>query len=85
MKKTAMYKRYGDKRPIGTIALCGTFGAQFYKPDEHDKYDCDYIVCWHNGDYGYGYHKHMIHYTTSGRAYIRKGSLRIYLDTVMRV
>lgn len=31
------------------------------------------------------FHKHMVHYSNSGRAFIRKGSLRIYLDEVMKV
>lgn len=33
----------------------------------------------------WGFHKHMVHYSTAGRAFIRKGSLRIYLDEVMRI
>lgn len=83
--KEAMYKRYINKKPIGIIALCNTFGVQVYEPDEYDKYDCELVASWHNGEYEWGFHKHMIHYSTAGRAFIRKGSLRIYLDEVIRI
>lgn len=82
-----MYKRYADKKPMGAIALCSTFGVQVYEPDEVDKYKegCELVASWHNGEHEWGFHKHQIHYSTAGRAFIRKGSLRIYLDEVMRV
>lgn len=80
-----MYKRYADTKPVGAAYIGGTFGLHVYEPDETDKYDCDYICSWHNGENEYGYHKHTVHYTTAGRAYIRKGNMRIYLDEVMRV
>ena len=41
-----------------------------------DNYDL--IAAWSNGEGYTNYHKHKIHYTESGRGYIRKGSLRIY-------
>lgn len=84
----AMYQRYADVSPIGTIALCGSssFGIMVFEPDEVDKYkeDCDLICAWNHNGNEWGYHKHKIHHTSSGRAYIRKGSLRIYLDEIMR-
>lgn len=83
MKIEAMYKRYGNKKPIATMAFCNTFGVQFYEPDENDS-DSDLICCWYNGEYGYGYHKHLIHYTATGRAFIKKGGIRIYLDETMK-
>lgn len=83
--KEAMYKRYANQKPVGAVYISGTFGLQVYKPDENDKYDCDYVCSWHNGENEWGYHKHKVHYSTSGRAFIRKGSLRIYLDEVIRV
>ena len=79
-----MYKRYENKKPVGTAYISGTFGLCVYEPDKHDKYDCDYICSWHNGENEWGYHKHIIHYTTSGRAYIKKGNLRIYCDEIIR-
>lgn len=85
MKKEAMYKRYKNVTPLGTVCLCNALGVQVYEPDEVDKYDCDYVCSWHNGENEWGFHKHMVHYSTAGRAFIRKGSLRIYLDEVMRI
>ena len=85
MKKQAMYIRYGDKNPIGAMHFTNCFGVLIYEPDEFDKYDCDLVCCWCSTDSKYGFHRHQIHYTTSGRDYIRKGSLRIYLDEIMRV
>ena len=84
MKKEAMYKRYKNAMPIGTVHLSNTFGLQVYEPDENDKYDCDYVCSWCNGKNEWGFHKHMVHYSTAGRAFIRKGSLRIYLNLVIR-
>lgn len=83
--KEAMYKRYANQKPVGAVCFCNTFGLNVYEPDENDKYDCDYVCSWNNGEYESGFHKHMVHYSTSGRAFIRKGSLRIYLDEVMKV
>lgn len=82
--KQAMYKRYENVIPIGTMHFTNTFGVYVYNPDQIDKYGCDLVVAWHNGQYAYGYHKHMIHYTSNGRAYIRKGSMRIYLDQIVK-
>lgn len=48
--KTPLYKRYADRRPVGSVCLCNT-----------------------------------VHYTAAGRGYLRKGSLRLYLDEIMRV
>lgn len=82
MKKQPMYKRYQNKMPISVVNRCGDFGLVIYFPDDYDKYDCDYVCSWYNSKYEWGFHKHNIHYTPSGRAFIRKGSLRIYLDDV---
>ena len=80
-----MYKRYKSKNPIGAISLCNTFGLLVFSPDDEEKDDCDFVAAWNNGENTWGYHKHKVYYSTSGRAYIRKGSMRIYLDEVMRV
>jgi hypothetical protein len=88
MKNNTMHKRYENITPIGSMAFCNTFGVLIYEPDEIDKYkdNCELIAAWANVASGdvYGFHKHKIHYSTSGRPFIRKGSLRIYLDEVMR-
>lgn len=82
--KKAMYKRYSGAMPIGSVQLSNTFGVLIYEPDETDKYDCDCVCSWCNGEAEWGFHKHMLHYTSCGRAFIRKGSLRIYLDEIMK-
>lgn len=86
MKKQPMYKRYEYKRPTGVMSLYNSFGLAIFAPDEIDKYKegCELIAAWSNGHTYYGFHKHMIFYSTAGRAYIRKGSLRVYLDEVIR-
>ena len=83
----AMYKRYANVQPIGAISFCCTFGMVIYQPDEVDKYNenCDLICAWVNGLAKWGYHRHKVHYSTAGRAYVRKGSMRIYLDDVVKV
>lgn len=81
-----MYKRYENATPVGTMHLSNCFGIALFEPDEIDKYDCDFVGAWWDCDKGYtGFHKHKVHYSTAGRPFIRKGSLRIYLDNVMRV
>ena len=82
-----MYKRYKDSVPAGTVALCNTFGIAVFTPDETDrcKDNCDLVAAWWSaGNDFYGFHRHRIHYTKGFRPYIRKGSLRIYLDGMMR-
>lgn len=48
--KIPMYKRYESEKPVGAIALCNTFGMSIFNPDEYDKYDCDFIAAWNNGE-----------------------------------
>ena len=82
-----MYKRYKDTVPIGTMAFCNTFGIAIFEPDDTDRYkdNCDLVAAWWSAGNDYhGFHRHKIHYSYGARPYIRKGSLRIYLDEVMR-
>lgn len=85
MKVEPMYKRYQNKQPIGVYTLCNTVGVLFFEPDENDKYNdnCDVIAAYAS-ETRWGFHRHKIHYNSTGRAYIRKGSYRIYLDEVIR-
>lgn len=87
MKSTARHERYKNVTPIGAMAFCNTFGIAIFEPDDIDQWkdNCDLIAAWSNGEGYTNYHKHKIHYTESGRSYIRKGSLRIYLDEIFRV
>lgn len=88
MKEQAMYKRYEGIKPIGVKTLCNVFGVAFFAPDEIDKYKegCEIVAAYYGVSTGYtGFHKHMIFTTLSGRDFIRKGNMRIYLDEVVRV
>lgn len=81
--KTPLYKRYADRRPVGSVCLCNTFGVLVFEPIKEDKPDTDFITAW-SGSEGH-YHRNTVHYTAAGRGYLRKGSLRLYLDEIMRV
>ena len=85
MKKQTMYERYHRKQPTGTYSFCNTLGVAIFAPDELDKYKdgCELIAAWVADNAYYGFHSHMIFYSTAGRPFIRKGSLRIYLDEVI--
>jgi len=80
MKKMPLYKQIETRRPVATLSICNTFGAAIWNLDGDT---C--IAAWAGMN---GYHtarRHQINYTLSGRPYIRKGSLRLYLDEFMRV
>lgn len=84
--KQVLYKTYGNRRPCGTVTLSNCFGLLVFEPTEEDRADTDYITAWSGTDSQlWGFHRNKVHYTTAGRAYLRKGSLRFYLDTVMRI
>lgn len=78
-------KRYENRKPVGSAYISGTFGLLVYEPYDGDEFDCDYICSWCDGNRTYGFHKHNVHYGSSGRPFFRKGNLRIYLDNVMRL
>ena len=83
----AMYKRYENKKPCGVYGIGNFGGLALFNPDEIDKYNerCDFIAAFHNGTKYTNFHKHKVHYTLSGRAYIRKGGVNYYLDEIMRL
>lgn len=84
--RQALYKTYGNRRPCGAVSLSNCFGLLVYEPTEEDSADSEFITAWSGSDsQAWGYHRNKIHYTSSGRAYLRKGSLRFYLDEIMRV
>ena len=47
--------------------------------------DCDFIISWHDCENEWDFNSHNAHYSISGRPSIRKGSLRIYLDAVIKI
>ena len=83
--KQVLYKTYENRRPCGTASLSNCFGLLVYEPTEEDRADTDFITAWSGTDSkSWGYHRNKVHYTSSGRAYLRKGSLRFYLDEIMK-
>lgn len=79
-----LYIRYKDIKPCGVCSYNAFFGLMVFEPLQEDKYSCDFITAWHNGEHGYNYSRNKVHYTSSGRPFLRKGSLRIYFDEIMR-
>lgn len=81
-----LYKRYGEKTPDGLYAFNAFFGMVLYLPQNDDSFieDCDLICAWESNGQKYGFHRHKIHYTSSGRSYVRKGNIKVYLDETIR-
>lgn len=79
-----LYRRYQNERPVGVQALSNTFGIAVFDPLEEDRSDCDYVAAWFTEDDYEGFHRHKVSYTPSGRAYLRKGRFKFYLDEIMR-
>lgn len=84
--KTPLYKRYADRRPVGAVCICNTFGMLVFEPMGEDKLDTDFVTAWSGLEgQAWGYHRNKVHYTAAGRGYLRKGSMRFYLDDIVRV
>lgn len=82
----ALYKVYGDRRPCGAVTLSNCFGLLVFEPTEEDRPDTDFITAWSDTEgKTWGFHRNKVHYIPSGRAYLRKGSLRFYFDEILRV
>ena len=47
--------------------------------------DCDLIISWHDCENEWDFPIDDVHYSISGRPSIRKCSLKIYLDAVIRI
>ena len=84
--KQFLYKTYENRRPCGTVSFSNCFGLLVYEPTEEDRADTDYITAWSGTDsQTWGFHRNKVHYTSAGRGYLRKGSLRFYLDEIIRI
>lgn len=75
-----LYQYVNETRP----AAVKTFNA-FFACAVWDVIGDECIAAWSNGETFHGAHRHMIHYSTAGRPFIRKGSLRIYFDEFLKV
>jgi hypothetical protein len=83
MKKLALYKKYENTKPMGVWESNPYFGMYVFGKDEEDPEKM--ITCWVSGNDRYTFSRNKIHSTASGKYYLRKGSLRIYLEDVMRI
>ena len=83
-KSIPLYKQYQDKKPIGVMSLCSTFGCMIYAI-EHGPDDIA-ITAWTNPENAekWEFHRNRIHYTQSGKAFIRKCQLRLYMTDFAR-
>lgn len=79
--KTPLYKQYENAQPVGAYTMCNTFALVILDIDERDEIA---VTAWSNGKQYYNIRRNRIHYSPSGRAYIRKGGTRFYFDEIMR-
>lgn len=73
-------ERFKNADPIGIFTLCNFGGLAILDIDD-DKATAAY-------NFGDGYkqiRRHTIHYTYTGRAYIRKSGRRYYFDQIIKL
>jgi len=75
-----LYKKVNTTRPEGVLGITNCFGLAVF---DISGEEC--IAAFHGTDGYYKAHRHMIHYSTAGRPFIRKGGTRWYLDQFTRV
>ena len=76
-----LYKYAQNNAPSGVLPLCNFGGVAVWLVDGCGD-EC--IAAY---DFGSGYdhvHRHCIHYSPSGRPFIKKGGARYYFDEMMR-
>lgn len=76
-----LYKFVRENKPSGIIP-CGYIGIGIWLVDSCGD-EC--IAAWSFGDSWDKAARHCINYSESGRAFIRKGGRRLYLDEAMRI
>lgn len=81
----SLYQVYSTRRPCGAVALSNCFGLLVFEPTEEDRPETDFITAWSGTEGARGFRRNKIHYTAAGRGFIRKGSLRFYLDEILKI
>ncbi len=76
-----LYKQYENAAPIGLYTLCNFGGLAILYIDESAE---TATAAFHWGEKYESIRRHQIHYTYTGRAYIRKGGRRYYFDQIIR-
>ena len=73
-----LYKVVNSESPVGVMGITNCFGIAIF------KIEGDECIAAFSNMSGYSNaHRHIIHYSTAGRPYIRKGGYRWYLDNFM--
>lgn len=89
--KTPLYKQYENAQSVGVYTMCNTFALVILDIDERDEIA---VTAWVSGErwmckgtkkHYYNIRRNRIHYSTSGRAYIRKSNNRFYFDEIMKI
>lgn len=76
--------KYTDVRPIGVLCLSNWGGLEIL--DLVDKNgELAVVACFDFGNGRQQTRRHVIRYTLTGRAYIRKNGRRYYFEDIMRV
>jgi len=77
-----LHNYVNNNRPAAVQALSNWFGIAVWLEDGSGD-EC--IAAWNSGSGYSGAHRHAINYSTAGRAFIRKGGARYYLDDFIRI
>lgn len=85
MTNTALYKQYENTSAVGYYPMSNFGGLEILAVDGIEKNGEDAVVaCFNWGTGRQHIRRHVIRYTESGRAYIRKAGDRYYFDEIMR-
>lgn len=82
--KLPLYKQYASAEPVGLYPTCNFGGLAIYDIQEDYYGDECAVAAWDFGTGPQNIRRHKIHYTYTGRAYIRKAGQRYYFDQIMR-
>ena len=74
-----LYRYVNETAPAAVLALSNCFGLAVF-----DVSGDECIAAWHNGNSFSGAHRHAVYYSPAGRAFIKKGGRRWYLDDFIR-
>jgi hypothetical protein len=82
-KMQPLYKQYENARPVGVHGITNCFALLILDIDDAGEIA---IAAFNNpSDDGYwNIRRHKIHFSSSGRAYIRKGGSRYYFNQIMK-
>lgn len=74
-----LYKQYEAARPVAAQTITNNLAIVIYALNAAEA-----VAAWVH-EYPTTFHRHAINYTAAGRAFIRKGGRRWYLDEFTKV